>query len=155
MLFKALCNPRSHARKQRWGCATKTFLVMRLTGFLLLAAVLQVSARGTAQTVTYSARGADLPAVFAAIEQQTGYVFFYDRSWLAGTVPVTVELKDVPLREALEKILAHEPVGFEIKEGNTIVLTRGVGSASSRMSSPPDEIHGRVTDTAGNPLMGA
>jgi TonB-dependent starch-binding outer membrane protein SusC len=156
MLFKALCNPPSHARKQRWGCATKTFLVMRLTGILLLAAVLQVSARGTAQTVTYSARGAELPAVFAAIEQQTGYVFFYDRSWLTGTVPVTVELKAVPLRDALSIILAHEPVGFEIKEGNTIVLTKKVPSGAPKPEAPPgNEITGIIVDENGEPLAGA
>ncbi len=39
---------------------TKTLRIMRLTAFFLLAACLQVSARGLAQTVTLSVKGVPL-----------------------------------------------------------------------------------------------
>jgi TonB-linked SusC/RagA family outer membrane protein len=162
MVFKALSKPNGPlfvlTPTTRWRRGlTKTLLVMKLTGILLLAAVVHVSARGTAQTVTYEAKGTTLSEVFAAIKHQTGYVFFYDLQDLDGAVPVTVKLKDVPLKTALETILVGEPVGFDI-QGNTIVITRKaavVGVNTNNSTPPPGEIHGRVTDSLGNPLVGA
>ena len=45
---------RNYCRNMSMRSNTKTTLVMKLTGIFLLMAVLQVSARTTAQTVTYS-----------------------------------------------------------------------------------------------------
>ena len=162
MVFKALSKPNGPlfvlTPTTRWRRGlTKTLLVMKLTGILLLVAVVHVSARGTAQTVTYEAKGTPLSEVFAAIKHQTGYVFFYDLQDLEGAVPVTVKLKHVPLKTALETILAGEPVAFDI-QGNTIVITRKaavVGVNTNNSTPPPGEIHGRVTDSLGNPLVGA
>jgi TonB-linked SusC/RagA family outer membrane protein len=130
---------------------TKTLLVMKLTGILLIASMLQVSARGTAQTVTYAAQATPLTKVFAAIEQQTGYVFFYNSRDLQGVTPVTVQLKAAPLRDALQNVLAGQPLAFDI-QGNTIVITRIEREVS------PDTIRafrGRVNDSLGHPLAGA
>jgi len=157
MLLKALCHPPRHRAKRGWEGTTKTLRVMKLTGFLLLAAALHVSAAGKAQTVTYSAKTTPLVSVFAAIEQQTGYVFFYNSRDLQGAGPVTVHLEKTPLKEALETILAGEPVTFDI-QGNTIAITRKasvVGVNTNNGMAPPGDIHGLVTDSAGHPLGGA
>ena len=50
---------------------------MRMTSFFLLVTMLQASARGISQTVTYSARKVKLEKLFTVITRQTGYVFFY------------------------------------------------------------------------------
>jgi len=132
----------------------KTWLVMRLTGFLLLAAMLQVSARGRAQTVTYSAQSAPLTKVLAAIEQQTGYHVFYDDADLLESRPVTVELKAVPVQQAMEMVLADQPLRFEIL-GNTISIARKLRMPESKMAAPPfADVHGRIVDEAGVPLAG-
>src|SRR5580658_6330895 len=103
MQFKALCNPDLCARARAAGRHTKTtWKVMRLTTILLLAAICQVSANSTAQTVTYTAKSAPLTEVFSAIEKQTGYVFFCRKEDLAGSRPVTVDLRGVPLADALK-----------------------------------------------------
>src|SRR5580700_631849 len=104
---------------------TKTVLVMKQTGFLLLATILHVSARSTAQMVTYEAKNAPLAQVFAAIKQQTGYVFFYSPEDLEDATLVTVKLWQVPLAAALQAILANQPLAFTI-QGNTIGITRKV-----------------------------
>ena len=132
---------------------TKTLLVMKLTGIILIATMLQVSASGTAQTVTYAAQATPLTKVFAAIEQQTGYVFFYNSRDLQGITPVTVELKATPLRDALQNVLAGQPLAFDI-QGNTIVITR----IEKEMSQEKDTIRafrGHVHDSLGHPLAGA
>jgi len=134
---------------------TKTVLVMKQTGFLLLATILHVSARSTAQMVTYEAKNAPLAQVFAAIKQQTGYVFFYSPEDLEDATLVTVKLWQVPLAAALQAILANQPLAFTI-QGNTIGITRKVKLSEAVASAPPPgDIHGHVTDSLGSPLGGA
>jgi TonB-dependent starch-binding outer membrane protein SusC len=137
---------------------TKTLLVMKLTGILILAAAIHVSARSVAQTVTYEAKKAPLSQVFAAIKEQTGYVFFYSPEDLEGTVPVSVKLRQAPLKDALESILADQPLAFTI-QGNTIAITRKasvVADTGKRSADlPGGDVHGRVTDSSGHPLADA
>jgi TonB-linked SusC/RagA family outer membrane protein len=135
-------------------------LIMRITAILLIAA-LHVSATGRSQTVTYSGKNVRLEQVFAAIEQQTGYGFFYKLPDLKNARPVSLDLKNVPLQDALEKILQDQSLGFSI-QGTTIVITfktptatlQPAASILSSSSPPPVDIHGRVTDSLGNPLPG-
>jgi TonB-dependent SusC/RagA subfamily outer membrane receptor len=158
MQIDALCKPSFHARKQRWECVTKTLLVMRLTGIILLAGFLQVSAHGSAQTVTYQGEAVPLTRVLSVLEKQTGYVFFYNSRDLEGTVPVTVNLKNASLEEALKAILSGQSLKFVIK-GNTILITRPPITALQSVDALPRisavDLHGQVTDSAGAPLSGA
>ncbi len=145
-------------RRRRGGGFTKTLLVMKLTILFFLTGLLQVSARTTAQTVTYSGRSVTLTTVFSAIKKQTGYLFFYRNEDLTTTSPVTVDLHNTPLAQALEQTLAGQPLSFSI-QGNTIFITarQTVASAAPFPAStvPPGGIHGRITDSLGNPLAGA
>jgi TonB-dependent starch-binding outer membrane protein SusC len=156
MRFKALCNPPSHARRQKAESVTKILFVMRLTGFFLLGAMLQVSAAGRAQTVTYSVRSAPLTQVLSVIQQQTGYNVFYDENDLQDARPVTVDWKATPLRDALTSVLAGQSLVFDI-QGNTIFVTRkeGAGLPPTAAELPPGEIHGHIIDSTGAPLSGA
>jgi TonB-dependent starch-binding outer membrane protein SusC len=135
---------------------TKTLLAMRLTAILFFAGFLQVSARTTAQNVTYSAKGEPVTKVFAAIKAQTGYFFFYSPADLADSRPVICNWKDLPVTQALENLFAGQPLTYEI-QGNTVVVTRLERPAvpAAPEPSPPENIHGRVTDSVGVPLAGA
>jgi len=109
---------------------------MKLTGILLLATILHVSARGTAQTVTLEAKRTSLSQVFAAIKQQTGCVFFYSIEDLVDATPVSVQLRNTPLKQALEAILSNQPLTFNI-QGNTIAITRKAQLPSFSQGIPP------------------
>lgn len=158
MHFSDPANPGPLAPGRPMDGLTKTLLVMRLTAILLLAGVLQVSARTNAQTVTYSGRSVPLTEVFSVIKKQTGYLFFYRKEDLSSTVPVTLQLKNVPLQLALEQALADQPLIFQI-QGNTIFITLKPPPAppgpTIEIIDPAAIINGRVTDSLGTPLSGA
>ncbi len=131
---------------------------MRITAAVLLITALHVSAKGVSQTVSYTGKNVPLEKVFAAIKQQTGYFFIYKVPDLQDAKNVTVDLKNVPLQDALEKILQNQSLQFSI-EGNTIVITHKAPptvelQSTAILSSPPIDIHGHVTDSLGNPLAG-
>jgi TonB-linked SusC/RagA family outer membrane protein len=71
---------------------------------------------------------------------------------------VTCDWKDLPLASALENLFAAQPLSYEI-QGNTIVVSRAertpAPSASAWALNGNNDIHGRVTDSLGNPLAGA
>ncbi len=160
MQIKALCNPPSYVSMRGKDCLTKTLLVMKLTVFLLLGVLLQVSARTHAQTVTYTGKAVPLTTVFSAIKEQTGYLFFYRKEDLAGAGKVTLQLRNVSLQAALEQTLEGQPLNFAI-QGNTVFITLKpppppAQAPSSTESAPPVQgIRGRVTDSLGTPLSGA
>ena len=82
----------------------KLLLVMKLS-ILLLITSLQISAAMVAQNVSLSVKDASLKEVFAEINQQTGYSFFYRDSYLKNAGKVTLEVTDMPLEEVLEPVL--------------------------------------------------
>jgi TonB-dependent starch-binding outer membrane protein SusC len=139
---------------------TKTALVMNFTAIFLLAATIQVSASGIAQTITYSAKNVSLEKVFSVIKRQTGYVFFYDQADLDASKPITVSLKQESVESALSKILKDGPLVFKIT-GNTIVVSRNIvttdlqGAGNSAPGYTPPvllPIKGRITNEKGEPL---
>ena len=84
---------------------TKTLLILKFTTFLLVAACPRASASGYSPTVTLSTKNAPLAQVFDAIKTQTGYLFFWDKPWLKQARKATIEVKEVPLEQALNTCL--------------------------------------------------
>ena len=158
MKLKVLCNPALYAHWLKRGFLTKTMLVMKLTTILLLATALQVTAKSTAQTITYSSKSVALKKIFFAIEQQTKYVFFYDKKDLKDVKSITVNFKETPLQTVLEEILRDQSLEYEI-QGNTIVITQ---KAIIKKEVPVVDkeiqqlsVTGIVRDSTGAPLKDA
>src|ERR1700744_4651234 len=104
MVFKAHYAP----PRPQWGL-TKTLLVMQLTAILLTVATLGVQAAGLAQTVTLTVKNAPLETVFKAIEHQTNFVVFAPADVVEEDRKVTLDLKNVPLSDALEACFKNMP----------------------------------------------
>lgn len=159
MEIKVYCNSDRHLSVPKRRSFTKIMLVMNLAAILTFAAVLQVSAIGNAQTVTYSANSAKLQTVFSEIESQTGYFFFYRKEDLKDANPVSVQFKKTNLVTALETILANQPLKFEIL-ANTIAISKVKKPTSSTDNEGPANvipvvIKGSVVNEKGEPLPGA
>lgn len=101
---------------------TKILLVMKLTVVLLAVACLQVSAKGLAQSVTFSGKNVPLKTVFESIRKQTGYVFFSDKGLFDKAHKVTVNVKDVSLKIFLDSILSDQPFTYTLSS-KTILLS--------------------------------
>ncbi|HWV68288.1 SusC/RagA family TonB-linked outer membrane protein, partial [Chitinophaga sp.] len=140
-------------------------IAMKLTVLLLTAAFLQVQATGLAQSVTLSARNMPLQKIFTAIQQQTGYVAFYNKEMLARTTPVSLNVQDMALNDALEVILKDQPVDYFIKD-KTIILSEKKspdntlsGITYAGMNALPavqaQPISGIILNAEGQALVGA
>jgi TonB-linked SusC/RagA family outer membrane protein len=137
---------------------------MRLLTFFIFAASLAVSAKSSSQHVTLSGKDLPLKKVFAAVEAQTGFVFFYNQHLLANTRPVTVSVENMPLNEFLNKALKDQPLHFRL-DGKTITLSRkspdpavllqAVAAGFVPLADTLRTVFGTVLNEAGEPVAAA
>lgn len=125
---------------------------MRLTVFLLTAAFIHVHAKTVGQKVTLSGKDLQLKQVFAAVENQTGYVIFYNENFFSGTKPVSLSVTDMPLKDFLDVALKEQPLDYVI-QGNTIFLSRKQPDIINGAKPPP--VTGIIRDGNGDPLQRA
>src|SRR5665647_1841689 len=151
MHFKAFFNP------VFGGILTKTLLIMKLTAIFLLAACLNVSAKGYVQRITLVAKNAPLEQVLKKIKEQSGYHVVYREEWMAESKRVTVTLKDVSLQDALNECFKNQPFDYSLVE-KTIVLKEKPPAKKDEIPintpAPFTEITGSVTDENDNPIQG-
>lgn len=128
---------------------------MKLTTFLLLVALTQISARGFSQTVTLSCHDAPLGKIFRDIQKQTGYNFLCTTEQLNSTSKVNLDVHQAPLAEVLELCFQSQPVTYAIVNKTIVVSEKKSPGISLMESLLPVELTGTVTDSAtGNPLAG-
>jgi hypothetical protein len=94
---------------------------MRVSPVILLIGCFPVSTRLFSQRISLSEKNTPLEKVFKHIEQQSGYVFFFDYASLAKARPVTLELKDVLLEKALESVFRNQPLKYSVVGKNIVV----------------------------------
>jgi hypothetical protein len=89
---------------------TNILLMVKLTGILLLACCLQLSAKSYGQTITLSKKNAPLQEVFLDIYRQTGYYFMCKDNLLESARKVDVQVKDATLQEVLDICFKDQPL---------------------------------------------
>ena len=132
----------------------KNILRMKLTGFLLLFACMQLSASSFSQTITLHVEQAKLRTVIDQIRKQSGYNFLYNDRLLGKSNPVTLHLSKQSIEQALKQIFQHQPLDYSIMQ-RTVVLSEKQATPTSVSDAHQDRtIEGQVTDSLGHPLEG-
>jgi TonB-linked SusC/RagA family outer membrane protein len=137
--------------------SSKTWLIMKMTAFLLTIALVQVSAKSISQKITYSGKNVSMEKIFNSIRQQTSYAFFYNYRLLEATKPVSLDVKNASLEEVLNLCFKDQPVTYSI-EDKTIVVTTApvlpVLPVTNDIPPPPPliDVKGKVIDEQGQPV---
>lgn len=135
--------------------STQTLIAMKLTVVFLLLVMFQVHATGSAQSLTLNAKEMPLKKVMKEVKKQTGYVFFYRNDDLSRSRPVSVDLKNIPLQTALNKIFSDQPLKYTVS-GNTIVLSlkSSVNTSEKTTEIPATiDIRGKITNERNQPVV--
>lgn len=156
MLFFTICrhsDPKSTVKVSR-----QLLRAMKLTSLLLVAACMNVSASGYGQKVTISGKDLPLEKVFSMIKRQTGYAFFYDYNIFQDTKPVTLNLKDADIEDAMRVCLWGQDLDFSIMDKTISVVKKAAKKNDIGGDSGPDrtvKAMGVVLNEGGQPLSGA
>lgn len=132
---------------------------MRITAILLLVACLQVAAKGRAQNITLSERNVPIEKVLASIEKQTNVSFYYKIELLQKASQVTINVKNVPLKTALDLCFTNQPFTWELIGNVVVIKSKPVPAppVTADTTATPDVLHimGKVFAESGEPLAGA
>jgi len=134
-------------------------LIMRISVFLMLAAVFNVTASVYSQSVRVDLdlKDASLEKVFQSIQDQTEFDFFYKNEYLPKSKVINKTYSNAKIDKVLDEVL--EGTGLVYRVLNTdIVVTKGresdSGSEGLFASQQTKTITGTVTDENGGPLPG-
>src|SRR5690606_5676252 len=140
-----------------WSLTRRIFVIMKLVVIFLFIAMLQVHAKGTAQTINLKVKNLTLTEAMRSIQKQSGYAFFLNVKAIAIT-RVSAEIENETLDAAMGKLL--EPLNLEwvIKDETIVVKRRRTKKSGDELalSAPLQRrVTGRITDGQGTPLIGA
>ncbi len=160
-MVESLSQP-AEMRLQPLRFLTKTLRIMKLIISFMLLGLLSANARSVAQTVTFSGKNVTLIKVFDAVEKQTGYTFFANKGLLKDIKPVSLSVKDMPLKAFLDLAFQDQPVSYEINNKSVFIKEKAATGAAVNTSGqqPVKEIlrkvvTGTITSSDGGaPLEG-
>ncbi|MEJ2901694.1 TonB-dependent receptor [Pedobacter panaciterrae] len=128
---------------------------MKITIFFLFVTLMQVSAAGLAQNITFKKKSATLEQVFREITRQSGYNFFYPDAKIDHRKSLNADFRETPLKVVLDQIFDGSGYFYTIDDKNIIVKSAPISAASGSGKSKRIDVHGTVTDDKGAVLAGA
>ncbi|WPU99049.1 SusC/RagA family TonB-linked outer membrane protein [Mucilaginibacter sp. cycad4] len=130
--------------------------VMKITTFLLITFLINVSAASRAQ-ITLVGKKITLQNALNQIRKQSGYDVIFTEQDVARAHPFDISLRNVSLQKALSICFAGQPLDYAVQD-NTVMIkgktdqTPAVNASSRQVWI---NVHGRVLNDKGEPLSGA
>ena len=129
-------------------CRQKTFLIMRLTTFFILATTLQLSAKTYSQgKVSVNFEKTRLDKALKEVERKSSFHFVYSNLVLTDKSKVTLQEKDIKVEDLVKKLLENTGLTFSVMDNNLVVIKQAINLSDII-------VKGRVTDKNGNPIEG-
>ncbi|MEP6683602.1 MAG: SusC/RagA family TonB-linked outer membrane protein [Parafilimonas sp.] len=127
---------------------------MKFTIVLLIVGFVQVGATGFSQTVTLKFNKAPLQDVFKELEKQSGYSFVYGKEQLSTCNKVSVDVKNIPVENALALIFKNQPLDYVISGKYISIRQKSITQDVQQQPPPPFEVSGKIVNDLGSPLEG-
>jgi len=144
------------------GKRREILLKMKLSLFIMLAGLLQVTASSYSQNTKLSLEVHDKPLaeVFREIESKSDFRFFYQREQVDVEKNVNLSAKDLTIEQILAKLLSENDVDYKIYSDKLVLLAPNhvlneVQDAIEKNAGQPIKITGIIVDNDGEPIPGA
>ncbi|WP_276089147.1 SusC/RagA family TonB-linked outer membrane protein [Pedobacter sp. JY14-1] len=134
----------------------KILLIMKLIVVIMTTCLMQVSAAGFAQKITFSKKGATLEQIFTEIRKQTGYYVVYAENKVDKQARLDVNFRNTELKSVLDVISNSQDLEYSFDERNISLKPKEesfVDRIVARFQSI--DVRGKVVDSLGNGLAGA
>ena len=137
----------------------KSKLSAKFAGTILCASLLMGSNSLSAQ-IKLKENKATLESVLTKLRNQSGYDFFFDRQEIKKAMPVTINIQDQSILEALNTIFKNQPFDYTVSDKTIIIRPRNntppsAGASNSTNNKQDNLIKGRVLGLNNTPLGGA
>lgn len=134
---------------------------MKLTTAILISFILNASANGISQTITFSGKKVPFEKVLHVVEKQANVFFFYDAELLKLAKPVTLKVSQVAVKDFLNTLFKEQPLDFHMENQLVVVTKKKVANypivaekdITATVEVPPVLIKGRIINETGYPVM--
>src|SRR5690606_34575856 len=127
--------------------------MMKLSFLFVIVAFMHVSAASNAQQITLHKTNAKLSETLEDIRKQSGYSLLCDADLIDHAYPVTIDVKNASLDEALRKSLAGQPFLYKLNN-QTIIIHAKHEPAIQPQQPVQRQVTGKVVDGNNQPLSG-
>ncbi|MGV8090578.1 MAG: TonB-dependent receptor [Mangrovibacterium sp.] len=126
----------------------------RLTFILLLAGLLQVSAKSYSQNtkLNIGLHNATIAAILNQIEERSDYRFFYDNDQVDLSKRINFEVNNKSIEEILDQLFSGTRISYEILDRRILLTALTVPANTNQIKQ--GKVTGKVTDSYGTPLPG-
>ncbi len=140
-------------------CYSKTFLIMRITAFLLLFSVIQVMGENSysqSTRLTLNLKDVSIENVLDEIENQSEFYFLFNQKLVNVDRKVDINAKNKRIKDILSELFADEDVNCLVMDRQILLspeyMTETVNVTRRQLQEMV--VTGKVTDEDGNPLPG-
>jgi TonB-linked SusC/RagA family outer membrane protein len=137
----------------------KMLLMARLTMFLILLGLIQVSAESYSQTAKLSIKMNNVPIadVFTEIERISKFRLFYDNQLVDLSQRVSVDAEGETIYDVLDEAFLNTGLDYEIMDRFILVKPQHeqlFQTESIYAAQQPSSVSGKITDNSNQPLPG-
>ena len=104
------------------------------------------------KTITVGIENGNLKTLLELIEKQSDYVFSY-RDDVVDNKVITVDVKNAPVSQVLDKVLAGTNLSYKIVSDKSIIITETTDNKQHSKESKIT-VSGNVVDSTGEPIIG-
>jgi len=133
----------------------KVLMVMKLTAILVFFLTFQLSASVYSQQAKLSLNMNNMTVryVLQSIEDQSRFKFLLQDELIDIDKKIDINVKDESINTVLDKIFSGQNIQYVITEKNLIIINPNTNNFEIN-SSQQKNVSGKVTDSAGMPLLG-
>jgi TonB-linked SusC/RagA family outer membrane protein len=137
--------------------------IMKLTGIIILAALMQVTASVYSQTklLTLKVNNTPIESALKEIQKQSEFFFLYNNKQIDVTQKIDINVTEKTVEDVLKTMLKGTGIHYLIKDRQIVLYSGDLRSitdllAESRVTQQQQKtVSGKVTDPSGEPLPGA
>ena len=132
----------------------KIVRIMKLTAFMILLALVQLSASVYSQTTSFvfKEKNSTIESILNKIEDQSEFFFLYNNQKIDVNRRVTIDLDDKKIDVVLDKLFEGTGISYLVKDRQIVLYNDDV--YETLIIQQKKTVNGRVVDEAGLPLPG-
>ena len=137
------------------GYVLRMLHITRIFTIILITSLIHLSAFALGQRVTIQKKNVELKTIFTEIRKQTGYMVLAQSEHISKTKPITLNLHNASLTEAMNKILEGQNLSYKVEDKTIIIFSKPQETLLvSQIKHKTIPITGKVVDATGQGIEG-
>lgn len=145
-------------KKESYWFFWKILFAMKLILFVFCFTIAQAKTPVYSQVINLLAKNESIEQVLLQINKQSKYDLVYDAKALQTASPVSLNLENASLKDALDQVFLNQPFDYELRRNTIVVKNKPVGKMRpNRLTNSTtlrQRVTGKIINEKGEPVSG-